>query len=526
MRRLSGSRMVDVILLGGLMLCASALRAFETNGDIGAPKRIFIGSGKTHLLDLPVNIERVSVAAPETAEAVPVSARSLMLNGKAPGETSVIVWLSDGTRREYDVDVQVAGSRISLAQEQIQHEFGDSVQLTANNGYVYVTGRVKDMYQAQRAVDIGTTLGRVVNLLKVDVPAQERQILLKVKFADVDRSKSLDVGINLFGAPKGYPASSTVGAYPASTVTGLATPGTGSGNTFSINDALNLFMFDPHANIGATIKDLAARNLLQILAEPNLLAMNGKEASFLAGGEFPYPTLQGGGAGVGQVTIQFQEFGIRLTFLPTITPRGTIRLHVRPEVSSLDFANSLTTAGGTVPALDTRRVDTEIELQSGQSFGIAGLLDNQTTETLSKMPGLADIPVLGKLFQTKSYTKQNTELLVVVTPELVEPIPVDQQPPQLSMPQTFLSGPGIATQPPRTPGTDKTGASPPRPRRTEISVQEMEQIQKLDQQTAPGSSSAGPTAPLPQLNVPGVNAPAVNPGSGAAPPAPGTAPTQ
>ena len=170
--------------------------------------------------------------------------------------------------------------------------------------------------------------------------------------------------------------------------------------------------------------------MLQILAEPNLLAMNGHLATFVAGGEFPFPTLQGGGGGVGQVTIAFREFGIKLRFTPIITPRGTIRLHIAPEVSSLDFADALTANGGTVPALTTRKVETEVELEDGQSFAIAGLLDRQTTESLSKIPGLGDIPILGKLFSSKTISRSNSELVVIVTPELVvadiakeEPLP-------------------------------------------------------------------------------------------------------
>lgn len=513
-------RLLDLLILAVLALCASSLHGAQ-NGPEAVPEHILVGSGKTYLLDMSVNIERVSVAAPETVEAVPVSARSLMINGKAPGETSLVIWLSDGTRKEYDVEVKIGAARVSAAAEQVQREFGKDVQIQADNGAVYLTGRVKDMYEAQRAVAIAASVGRVVNLLKVDVPPRERQVLLKVRFADVDRSKSLDLGINFLGAPKGYPLSSSVGTYPSGAISETGAPNTTS---FTLSDALNLFLFDPHIDLGTTIKALESKNILQILAEPNVLAINGKEASFVAGGEFPYPTLQGGGAGVGQVTIQFQEYGIRLHFTPNITPRGTIRLRVIPEVSSLDYANSLTTSGGTVPALATRRVDTEIELQNGQSFAIAGLLNNQTTETLSKIPGLADIPVLGKFFQTKSISKQNSELLVLVTPELVEPIPADVKPPQLEMPQSFIEGPGITTEPPRTPGTDKTGASPPRPVRTEISVQEMEQIQRVEQEIAPtGANQQIQQNQLPSLTVPGVNAPGVPPGTTggtvAAPPA-------
>jgi pilus assembly protein CpaC len=511
-------RPVDLLLLCGLALCASVMRAGQTS-PVNESEHITVGAGMTHLLDMAVNIERVSVASPETVEAVPVSARSLMVNGRAPGETSLVVWLSDGSRKEYDVDVKVAVARIEAAKDQLEREFGNSVQLTVDNLSVYLSGTVRDMFQAQRAVSIATAVGRVVNLLKISVPPQERQILLKVRFADVDRSKSLELGINLFGIIKGYPFTESAGTAGGASLSSLTPP-----ITFTLSDALNLFLFDPHANIGAGIQALAGKNVLQILAEPNLLAMNGKEATFVAGGEFPYPTLQGGGAGVGQVTISFREFGIRLRFVPTITPRGTIKLHVAPEVSSLDFANALSVAGGTVPALNTRKVETDVELQDGQSFGIAGLLNNQTTETLSKIPGLGDIPVLGKLFQSKTVNRQNSELLVIVTPEFVDPIPGGQNLPELPMPLSFLQGPGVMTQPPQTPGVDKTGSATARPPRTEISVQEMEQMQRLDQGPVQGSA---PANALPAVNVPGVNAPpapAGSPAAGSAAPASASVP--
>lgn len=498
-------RAIDILLLAGLILCANILRAAQSGPAAEDSEKITLGSGKTHLMDLPVNIERVSIAAPETAEAVPVSARSLMINGKASGETSLVIWLSDGSRREYDLVVNPNASRMQAARDQIQQEFGGKVQLTADNGSVFVTGRVRNMFEAQRATAIAFTLGKVVNLLKVDIPPQEQQILLKVRFADIDRSKTLAAGINFFGAPNGYPFSATTGQFSPTVASAL--PAGGGPASFALSDALNLFLFDPHLNIGATLQALASQNILQILAEPNLLAINGKEASFVAGGEFPYPTLQGGGGGVGQITIAFQQFGIQLHFLPVITPRGTIRLHVTPEVSSLDYANSLSFQGTTVPALDTRRVDTEVELHSGQSFAIAGLLDNQTTESLSKIPGLANIPVLGKLFTSKNTTKSNTELLVIVTPELVQPIPEGENPPELPGVDSFLQGPGILTKPPRTPGTDQTGPGTPRPVRNEISIQEMQQLQRVEQQDQssgaqpqsgaafPGSNPAEPLPP-------------------------------
>jgi pilus assembly protein CpaC len=473
-------RPIDLALLAGLALCASALRA-DTHPAV---PQILIGAGKSHLIDTEVNIERVSIAAPETAEAVPVSARTLMINGKSPGDTTLILWLNDGTRQEYDVTVRLASSRIDGANIQMEQEFEGRAHMSVENASVYLTGTVRSLYESQRAVSIAETLGKVVNLLKVEVPKQEPQILLKVRFANVDRTKSKDLGISFVGAPMGFPFSVKTGAQPS----GGVSAGSGSPSV-TLSDALNLLFFDPQINVGATLKDLESRAVLQILAEPNLLAMNGHEASFVAGGEFPYPTLQGGGSGLGQVTVQFRPFGVQIRFLPTITPRGTIRLHLAPEVSSLDYSNALTVQGSTVPAFNTRKVDTEIELESGQSFAIAGLLDQRTTESLSRIPGLADIPILGKLFTSKTITANNSELLVIVTPEFVAPISDPKNVPDLERPLKFLEGKGIMNVPPRTPGADVTGAPAVKPRRNEIPVQEMQKIEL--ESSRPGALSGG-----------------------------------
>jgi pilus assembly protein CpaC len=224
-----------------------------------------------------------------------------------------------------------------------------------------------------------------------------------------------------------------------------------------------------------TIAALSAKNLLQILAEPNLLAINNKPASFLAGGEFPYPTVQGGGFG-GSVTIAFREFGIRLNFTPSVTPRGTIRLQVAPEVSSLDFANGLVFQGFTIPALSTRRVQTEIELENGQSFAIGGLLDNRMQETFTKIPGLGDLPIIGKLFRTGQEQRNNGELLVTVTPEIVRPMPAGMPRPTIEMPRTFLEG--TRADAPQTPGIDQTGPVPVTPPKETMPVEELRQLQQ------------------------------------------------
>jgi pilus assembly protein CpaC len=498
------TRIVDLLVLAALALCASALRAQTAPGVT----RITIGAGRTYLLDSATDIQKISIASPEVAESVPVTNRTVMINGKAPGETSAIVWLSDGTRQEYDVMVTFATAKLEAAKAQIEKEFGDSVQLTADSSAVYLTGIVKNLFASQRAQSIAASFGKVVNLLKVEVPAQEQEILIKIRFADVDRSKSTNLGFNLIGLPGGYPVNVTTGTASPSRFSSITSTDHTVTTNFNVSDALQLLMFDPHADLLATIQALEAQNVLQILDEPNLTAMNGHTASFLAGGQFPFPTLQGGGSGVGQVTVDFRDFGIKLKVTPVITPRGTIRLHLAPEVSSLDFADALTVNGGTVPALTTRKVETDVEVQNGQSFAIAGLLDRSTQESLSKIPGLGDIPVLGKLFTTKTISKANSELIVVVTPELVTPIPKDQAAPELQYPRKWLDDKGTATEAPRTPGTDKTGAPAAAPGRLEIPVQEMEKIQADEQKQAQqnggafgtdngsGGTSGSPAAPM------------------------------
>ncbi len=198
-----------------------------------------------------------------------------------------------------------------------------------------------------------------------------------------------------------------------------------------------MFAFRPDLNLGAAIKALNSKALIQILAEPNVVTTDGKEAHFLVGGEFPVPVVQGGST-AGSITIQFREFGIRFDFLPNITERGSIRMEVTPEVSALDFANAVTIQGFTVPALSTRRVETEVELMPGQSFMVGGLVDNRIADTVSRIPGLSSIPLLGRIFRSYSREQQNSELLVLVTPEFPEVIDVGEPLPSLPMPHEFM----------------------------------------------------------------------------------------
>jgi pilus assembly protein CpaC len=421
------------------------------------PRELTLTVGKAIVLNSAAPIERVSVGFGEVIEATPVGPQELLVQAKTPGETSLIVWQKGGNTLVFDVVVEPnlanLNGKVDKVRQQIDQELpGQKVSVVFHNDAVFLRGTVKDMVSAGRAVSIASTLGKVVNLLYVDVPQSDAQVLLKVQFASVDRNVSSELGLNLVSTG----ATNTIGSVSTGQFSLPRKSAVDTASPFSLSDALNIFLFRPDLNLAATIRALQTRGLFEILAEPNVLAINGKQASFVAGGEFPYPTLQGGGGGLGQVTIQFREFGVRINFIPVVTPRGTIKLEVAPEVSALDFTNGLTFQGFTIPGLTLRRVQTGIELESGQSFAIGGLLDRRLTETMQKIPLLADVPLLGKLFQSRSLTKENTELLVIVTPELVRPIQAGQPRPQLQYPEP-LAGPDVQ---PRTPGMDVTGAVP------------------------------------------------------------------
>jgi pilus assembly protein CpaC len=289
-----------------------------------------------------------------------------------------------------------------------------------------LVGRVASKELADRALAlVAASVKGAVSNLKIKPPELEKQVILHVKFAELNRTAASAFGINLLSTGAlNTPGRITTGQFPSGNPTQMSgtIPGSvaGTASSFSLSDVLNIFAFRPDLNLGVLIRDLQTRGLLQILAEPNLVATNGKEASFLAGGEFPIPVAQAG-ANAGAISVVFREYGIKLSFLPQITANGTIRLHVKPEVSSIDSGNGVTVSGINIPALSTRRMETDIELGQGQSFVIGGLIDDRVIQNLSQVPGLAHIPILGALFKSRQLTKSKTELVVVVTPEMASP---------------------------------------------------------------------------------------------------------
>jgi len=423
---------------------------------------LFVTVGQSVLVDTTQPITRVAMGLGDIAEATATTPTEVMVDGKAPGTTSLIIWEARGGRQFFKVVVRPSSTVVEDVLTGVRRELrmelpGQRVKVSAEGGLIFVRGTVKDLNSSQRAVQIASTAGKVVNLLYVDVPPAQPQILLKVRFASVDRNMEKQLGINIFstGAANTIGGVSTGQFSPPSVNPSL----TGGPATATISNALNVFLFRPDLNLGATLQALETQGVVEVLAEPNIVAADGKQASFLAGGEYPFPVVQGIAGGVGgAITIMFKEYGVRLNFIPTVTPRNTVRLQVAPEVSALDFTNAVTISGFTIPGIDIRTVKTEVELRDGQSFAIGGLIDNRENETFEKIPFIGDVPILGKFFQSKVTNRTNTELIVIVTPEIVAPIPAGAPLPELKYPSKFM--PPNSKIPMTNPGGEVTGAKP------------------------------------------------------------------
>lgn len=419
------ARLAAPILTLAFLFVATPVAAQDGTGVIN------LATGGQSVIETPATVVRVAIADPSVIDVLPVTARELVINGKASGTTSLLIWDAAGTRSAFNV--RVSPDAVNL-QTDLRRLFpGEDVSVVNNGRTVVLTGNASNSGVSSRIAQMArASLGDsalVVNELELPQPGQ---ILLKVRFAEVSRSALERTGINLLhltedgqliGSSTGRPApfqGGMGGAYG-----GIPTVGEAAGSTATtLSDAVNLFAFSPDLNLAALISALESNGVFRSLAEPNLMASHGVEASFLAGGEFPYPVLQGTGGG--SVSIVFKEFGIKLDFTPYIQPGGNIRLVVAPEVSSLDFANGLTISGFNIPSILTRRAETEIELAEGQTFAIAGLIDANMVTDYDKVPVLGDIPILGSLFRSKEIRQNRSELLVLVTPFIV--LPYDEMP--------------------------------------------------------------------------------------------------
>jgi pilus assembly protein CpaC len=409
-----------------------------------APRDIPLVQGRGELLQFERDIQKVAVAEPKIADAVVLSPREVMVNAKSIGHTTVIIWESGIPPSRYNVNVTGDTTDFDNFRKQIQDSAPDSqISITGSGETVVLAGVVKSSADSKRLASLAQTRAKnVINLLQAPPAPEPRQILLQVKFAAVDRVALTQVGFNLFSTNPKLVGETSTEQFQAPRFSQLQNQnGNVASNAVNFADLLNLFAFRPDLNIGATIKALQERNLLQILAEPNLITLEDREASFLAGGSFPFPTLtttSTGGAVSPVVTVQFKPFGVQLNFTPTVTPSGAIHLKVAPEVSALDYTNAVTLQGFLIPAISQRRAETEVILKDGESFAIAGLIDNRVIQTIFKIPGLGNIPVLGQLFRSRSSQKSTDELLVVITPHFVRPVGPREKVSLPDMPETFL----------------------------------------------------------------------------------------
>ena len=381
---------------------------------------VLVGQSRVINFDRPVG--RFSVSNPDIAEAVLVTPDQVLVNGKAFGQVNFIAWEQTGGQYlTFDVYVR---ANLSLIDSQVRALFPkDDIRLSQANGSVVISGSVANATTAAQVQSVIEAANfKVVNMLTSPV-SNATQVELEVRVAEVNRNRLRDYGTSWLtnGATGGYANSGGGPSTISDSVIGAASA--------VLNPALNVLLFNKSLNTAAMLKLLRTEGAYRELAEPNLIAMNGQNASFLAGGEFPVPVLQnaGSGSGIG-ITIVWKEYGVRLNFKPTIIDEDHIRLELEPEVSTIDFSNGVRFSGFVIPALRTRRAKTGVELRDGQAFALAGLLDNNETKTLSRIPIVSDIPVIGALFKSKSFEKKETELMFFVTAHMVKPINGDELP--------------------------------------------------------------------------------------------------
>jgi pilus assembly protein CpaC len=397
----------------------SVSASFENQAKESVPVNVLVGQSRVLNFDRPIG--RFSVSDPAVAEAVLVAPDQVLVNGKAFGQVNFIAWEQKGTQFVvFDVFVR---ANLSLIDSQIRALFPkDDIRLSQANGSVVISGSVKEAKTVEQVEAVVKAAGfQTVNMLQSPV-LERAQVQLQVRVAEVSRSRLRELG-----ASYSYQSSPGVGGSIGSGGGPFTVGSVDQGSLFGsvLGSALNVFVMG--GNTYNFLHALKTQGALRSLAEPNLIAMDGQQASFLAGGEFPVPVVQNSGDKP-TVTIMFKEYGIRLNFKPTIVDEDHIRLELEPEVSTIDFANGVKFSGFIIPALKTRRAKTGVELRDGQSFALAGLLDNSEARTISKIPIVGDIPILGTLFNSKSFQKSETELMFIVTAQLVKPSNRDDMP--------------------------------------------------------------------------------------------------
>lgn len=403
----------------------SSIAAFSERSTAGDALHVIVGH--TMFLDTAERVKRVYVANPAVVDSYTASPHQIVVTAKAPGIGSVVLWDETGNTRAYlfssDVDVEDLAASIKRALP------NEDVHVHSRESHVVLTGTVSTDARAEAAVKLASMYSKDVSNGIVVNRALVKQVTLKVRVVEVDRSKANQFAFNFFSQGGSLLSNTTTQQFQSNPT--YTPPTTTAAGVLTVANALNFLLFSSKLNVGATLQDLESKQVLQILAEPSITTLSGEKANFLAGGEFPFPVVQGSSTGATTITIQFRSYGVKLEFTPVVNADGTIELKVAPEVSALDYTNAVTISGYTIPAISTRRADTQVTLNSGQSFAISGLLDRRTTDLYSLTPGIGNVPILGQLFRSKSVTHSVGELIVIVTPEIVNPLKgADPLPPE------------------------------------------------------------------------------------------------
>ena len=414
-----GPAVILLIACLGFSLAAPAGAAFKTGVEGASATQLHVRANQSYLLDTDLRIRRVSIGKPEIADVTVVTPKQIMITGRAPGLTTLIYWSEAGIPTSVDVDVWVEnGVRKDL--ERLVP--GQKFETSGPPDTMILSGTVRNDTAQNRLVEAAKAYSKnVVNLLTVE---RQEQVMLQVRVAEVDRKIGKELGVNLLfkidSTYGGFSTPNSFSPFSGDRQAPLGAVPTGSGGlipTFNFSDAVNIFAAKPGA-FATFLHALQDRGALKMLAEPNLIVANGGEGKFLAGGEFPvvYNT-----SSTGAPSIVYKEFGVRLNFQPKITANGEIQMKIYQEVSELDFTNSVVLTGYRIPSLKSRKAESSLQLGDGQTFALAGLLDNKISKQVSKVPILGDIPILGALFRSTRYQEEETELVVMVTPTIVRP---------------------------------------------------------------------------------------------------------
>lgn len=424
MGKRTGLSLILFTICLGLVFPARAIIAEDGNLPATTPGAVRVFANQSALLDTDVNIKRVSVAKPEIADVLVISPKQFLIVGKIQGTTSLVYWNENDVPTTVDV---IVGINVDRVREDLQRIApGETFELTASGGALILTGTVSSNLVETRLVESAKVYAQsVVDLLKV---VKLEQVLIQVRVAEVNRTLAKELGFKMLLQPV-----IDGGQYRML----IAPPGgfdlvTGSASgalDVSISDLTNLFFVTPGEvpKFAAILRAMEDKGALKILSEPNLVVANGDEGNFLVGGEFPVVTASAAGSGAA-ASVDYKEFGIRLAFKPRIVRNGDIYMKIFQEVSELDFANGIAVSGFQLPALKSRKAESGLQLADGQTFVLAGLIDNKISKKVTKFPVLGDIPVLGVLFRSTRYSETETELMVMVTPKIVRPLNMEEIP--------------------------------------------------------------------------------------------------